>query len=113
LVTDLLFATRIVAAGNAIGAPVRIIRTTLALAAAAGTPDASGPLLLLVDLDLAGADPLEAIRMAHAGVPQLRIVAFGSHVQAELLRAARDAGADPVLPRSAFVACLDELLGSA
>ena len=32
-----------------------------------------------------------------------RLVAYGSHVDAEALRAARAAGCDPVLPRSKFV----------
>jgi hypothetical protein len=36
-----------------------------------------------------------------------RVVGYGSHVEAELLRAAREAGCDPVLPRSKFVKDLD------
>ena len=32
-----------------------------------------------------------------------RMVAYGSHVDAAVLRAAREAGCDPVLPRSKFV----------
>jgi len=32
-----------------------------------------------------------------------RVVAYGSHVDAAGLKAARDAGCDVVLPRSAFV----------
>jgi DNA-binding NarL/FixJ family response regulator len=37
---------------------------------------------------------------AHA--PRARIVAFGPHVDDELLQRARDAGADAVMPRSQF-----------
>ena len=32
-----------------------------------------------------------------------RVMGYGSHVEKELLQAARDAGCDPVLPRSQFV----------
>jgi CheY-like chemotaxis protein len=39
------------------------------------------------------------------------VIAFGSHVNAEALRAAREAGADRVLARSAFVRDLPALLG--
>jgi len=45
-------------------------------------------------------------------VPSLRcrIVAFGSHVDTALLEAARAAGVDEVLPRSAFFRRLPEVL---
>ena len=39
-----------------------------------------------------------------------RVIAFGSHVDAELLAAARAAGCDEVLPRSKFFARARELL---
>ena len=35
--------------------------------------------------------------------PPPRVVAYGSHVDVETLRKAREAGCDPVLPRSKFV----------
>ena len=36
-------------------------------------------------------------------MPMPRVVAYGSHVETETLRKAREAGCDPVLPRSKFV----------
>ena len=39
------------------------------------------------------------------------ILAFFSHVQVELRRAAQEAGCERVLPRSEFTATLPELLG--
>ena len=36
-----------------------------------------------------------------------RVIAYGSHVNTELLKAARDAGCDHVLPQSKFVALLE------
>ncbi len=54
----------------------------------------------VVVVDLARfADAVAAIR---AAAPNARIVAFGPHVDDELLRGARDAGADTVMPRSQF-----------
>jgi hypothetical protein len=40
-------------------------------------------------------------QLASMGGP--RVVAYGSHVDTATLRAAREAGCDPVLPRSKFV----------
>ncbi|MFW6045661.1 MAG: hypothetical protein ACOC8O_02255, partial [Natronomonas sp.] len=56
---------------------------------------------VMIDLEL-GEAGLGLIRQAkqHAGAPA--VIAFGSHVAKEVLDAARNAGADQVLPRSAF-----------
>lgn len=43
-------------------------------------------------------------------VPEARFLAFGSHVDVQTLSAARDAGCDPVLPRSKFTAELPALI---
>ena len=59
---------------------------------------AAGADVVLVDLARFG-DAVAAIR-AHA--PDARIVAFGPHVDDELLQRARDAGADAVMARSQF-----------
>jgi DNA-binding NarL/FixJ family response regulator len=54
----------------------------------------------VVIVDLVGhGDALESLRAAQ---PQVRIVAFGPHVDADALAAAGAAGADIVLPRSRF-----------
>ena len=45
-----------------------------------------------------------------AGTSALRAIGFASHVHAELIAAARKAGADQVLPRSAFAGRLAEIL---
>ena len=82
--------------------PVAVVRTVADLEP--GTP------LLLVDLDAAGA--IDAIERCRTMVPTPRIVAFGPHVREDLLAEAREAGADEVLPRSAFVTRLPQLLQS-
>lgn len=57
-----------------------------------------GPEVVVIDLSRPGA--VDAAKAAvNAGA---RVVAFGSHVQRDLLAAARDAGCDEVMPRSAF-----------
>lgn len=64
--------------------------------------------LLIVDLD--AEDALEAIALAAGASPRPRIVAFVSHVRAELASEARRAGADEVMARSAFVTRLPALV---
>lgn len=100
---DLIFSAKVSSTGAALNVPVRVVRTVADLA-----PGAS---LLLVDLDADGA--VDAINRCRTMVPTPRIVAFGPHVRADLFTMARDAGADEVLARSAFVTRLPELLQSA
>ncbi|HZQ26691.1 MAG TPA: hypothetical protein VFA94_03230 [Acidimicrobiales bacterium] len=61
----------------------------------------------LVVLDLARPDALDALVALPAGV---RTIGFGSHVATDVLDAARAAGCDEVLPRSAFFTRLPGLL---
>ena len=63
-----------------------------------------GAEVVVVDLTRPGA--LEAV----AGV-EARVVGFANHTERELMDAARAAGCDTVLARSAFFARLGELLG--
>ena len=100
---DLIFSAKVSSTGAALNVPVRVVRTVADLA-----PGAS---LLLVDLDADGA--VDAIDRCRTMVPTPRIVAFGPHVRADLFTVARDAGADEVLARSAFVTRLPQLLQSA
>jgi hypothetical protein len=58
----------------------------------------AGADVVVVDLARHGADVADVRRIA----PDARIVAFGPHVDVELLDRARADGADTVLPRSAF-----------
>lgn len=74
------------------------------------SPDAlvglAGVSAVLVDLSKRGAlDALPAIVASGA-----RVIAYGSHVDRSLLDAARAAGVDEVLPRSAFFSRLTSLL---
>jgi CheY-like chemotaxis protein len=98
---DLLFASRINGEARALGLTVKSARSLERLLALAGEET---PTCVLVDLALPDLELLELFRRLNAvcTVPP-RVVAYGSHVDTESLRAARAAGCDPVLPRSKFV----------
>jgi CheY-like chemotaxis protein len=106
-VGDLIFGARIRGAAGQTGVPVHFARTLDDLCASA-----AGARLVLLDLDARWLDAPAAIRRlrgdpAAAGA---RIVAFVSHVRTDAIEAARDAGADRVMARSAFVRDLPTLL---
>ncbi|HEX7117498.1 MAG TPA: response regulator [Longimicrobiales bacterium] len=112
LVADLLFASRVRGAAEAAGVRVKTVRSVGELLDAAKE---EMPRLILLDLDARGADVPSLVRELKAepslaGVP---VVVFGAHVRGDALRAARDAGADRVLARSAFVRDLPALLRGA
>ncbi len=107
VVQDMIFSSRISAEARAQGRIVQYFRKLDALTVAVGQGDGK---LLLVDLNCASPDPLEAIKMTRVGAPTCEIVAFYSHVQGELAARAMEAGASKVMPRSRFVQQLPELL---
>lgn len=101
-VSDLVFGSKITSAARAAEVGVRVVRAVDEIEDGAG--------LVLVDLEASGA--VQAIERCGAGQRPPRIVAFGPHVREDLFAAAREAGADEVLARSAFVQRLPELLKS-
>jgi CheY-like chemotaxis protein len=108
-VADLLFASRIRAAAGPGAAAVQFARTADDVVNGAR---ALHPTLVLLDLNGAPLDPLATIARLKSDpeLASIRIVGFVSHVQADVVAAARRAGIDEVLARSAFVARLPELL---
>lgn len=107
--TDLLFGARIRAAAQTGNVDVIVLRTPAALVAAAVE---RAPRRILIDLDARGHDPVDVIRSLKddARTSEVDVVAFVSHVREDAIRAARDAGADRVLARSAFVRQLPDLV---
>lgn len=108
-VDDLLFSSKIRTVAKQVGAELTFART----------PDeilqkvrAERPSLFLVDLNSGKADPIATIAAIRADeqLADVRILGFASHVHVGVIRAAREAGADEVLPRSAFAARLQEIL---
>ena len=104
LVADLIFASRITGAAKAAGRSVTVVRSADALAAK--LDDSIG--LAFIDLDVD--DAMEAIQTCATANPRPRIIAFGAHVDKDALTDAKSRGADEALPRSAFVARLEDLL---
>ena len=106
VVDDLLFGSKIRAAAEAADQALTFVRRGADVAAAVAQSAAS---LVLVDLGQPGAvDAIRAIRASAGTAPA--IVAFASHVRADLIAEARGAGATRVLARSAFVVELPTLV---
>ncbi|MEW6757007.1 MAG: DNA-binding response regulator [Acidobacteriota bacterium] len=72
--------------------------------------DPDEPDLLVVDLTAAGA--LEAIARTRSGPSGVFILVFGPHVHSEVLRAAREAGANEVVARGAAAARIEKRIRS-
>jgi len=108
---DLMFTSRIRAAAQGVGAEVRFAKTPAEAVAAAR----QGPRLVLLDLSARGLDPMAVLAQLKSDpdLARLRVVGFVSHVQSDVIAAARAAGIDEVMARSAFVARLPHLLGDA
>lgn len=108
-VDDLMFSSRISTAAKAAGTTIRFARS---LEAVLDVARETIPSLVILDLNSVRLKPLEivgAIKQdpALAGVPTL---GFVSHVDTATIEAAREAGLDRVLARSAFVQQLPALL---
>jgi CheY-like chemotaxis protein len=103
-VRDLVFRSKIHAAAERLGVPVRF--------APRGTPLSEAARDLgegTVLADLAEPGVLDEVRAAkRAG--KVRVVGFLGHLEVDLARAASEAGVDEVLSRGQLVQRLDELL---
>lgn len=104
-VNDLMFASRIRAAAQQSGSQIGFARSTEELMGGL-----AGVRRLLLDIEARWLDAPALVRRVKAEHPEVEIVAFGSHVLADQLQAVREAGADRVLARSAFVKLLPELV---
>ena len=107
LCDDLIFFSRVAGTARAAGLVVKQARTTAALLDAARQ---ASPTCAIVDLQNEGLDLAALLAQLREACPAMpRMVAFGSHVEAAALRAARQLGCDLVMPRSQFA---EELEGS-
>jgi DNA-binding NarL/FixJ family response regulator len=108
-VDDFLFRSKIRATAKHLNADVRFAQTSDEMLAQARELQ---PSLIIFDLNSAKMDAVATIAAlkADAATSDLRAIGFASHVHTELIAAARTAGADDVLPRSAFAGRLAEIL---
>ena len=100
-----MFSTRVRDAARRHGHECQIVTKASDVAA-----NLAGADLVVIDLMVPGGGAVEAVSAAAgAGVT---VVAYGEHVQADVLQAGRDAGADEVLTRSEFTRRLAALLSA-
>lgn len=109
LVGDLIFASRIRGAGSAAGVPTVTVSESGALLDRCRE---ARPRVILLDLDARSADVPALIRRLKADpeIAPVPVIGFVSHVNRAAIDAAREAGADRILARSAFVRQLPALL---
>ena len=106
---DLMFTSKIKTAATQLGVAVTFARSKDAALAAMRT---IAPTLVILDLNNARVDPLGIVAAmkqepALASVPTL---GYASHVQTDVIDAARLAGVGAVLARSAFTMQLGDIL---
>ena len=108
-VDDLFFGAKILETAERLRVPLALVRSLEELTEKTRS---WRPSLVILDLNAAGCQPLEAVRQLKADPELKQITALGflSHVQRDLRAAATQAGCDHVLARSAFTAQLPDIL---
>lgn len=108
-VDDLMFSSKIRTTATQLGLPLAFVRSPQQVVDEART---SAPTLIVFDLNSVRCQPLEAIAALKADpeLARIRTVGFVSHVQTDLIDAARATGLDEILPRSTFTAQLASIL---
>ncbi len=111
VVDDLFFVSKLQETARLVGAQLATVR------AADFHPDnlrQQKPALIIFDLNTTSGNAVELVRQlkSDAELKEIPVMAFFSHVQVELQRAAQEAGCDQILPRSSFFKDLPALLRS-
>jgi PleD family two-component response regulator len=109
---DLMFTSKIKTAASQLGIPVAFARSS---ASALEQMRKDQPALVIFDLNSPRTDPLGTVAAMKAdnALAPIPTVGFVSHVQVDLIDAARRAGVGEVLARSAFTMRLAEILTAA
>jgi PleD family two-component response regulator len=108
-VDDLLFSSKIRTVARQAGIDLAFARTPAEILEQAR---ALKPSLVIFDLNSAKAEPIETVAAMKRDpdLRALRTLGFVSHVHTGIITAARDAGIDDVMARSAFASQLAEIL---
>jgi DNA-binding NarL/FixJ family response regulator len=108
-VDDFLFRSKIRATAKHVNADVRFAQTSDEMLTQARELK---PSLIIFDLNSQKMDAIATIAALKAdpATSAVRAIGFASHVHTDLIAAARTAGADEVLPRSAFASGLADIL---
>ena len=112
MVDDLMFASKIKTAASQLGVAVTFARSS---AAALAAMKDRAPALVILDLNNPRTDPLGTVAAMKRdpATASIRTVGYASHVQVDVIDAAREAGVDEVMARSAFTSKLAEILKAA
>ena len=105
---DLMFTVKINESAKRAGLPVQFVKSEIDAILAAK----AHPALMIIDLNFQGVDVLKLIAALKAdeATKGVSLLAYVSHVQAELKLKAQEAGCDMVVPRSAFSQNLTQIL---
>lgn len=105
---DLFFVVKINDIARRCGLRPQYVKSAAELLERAG---AEKPLLIIVDLNAKGLDAVDLIAQvrAEAALKGVSVMAFVSHVEADLKVRAQNAGATMVMARSAFSANLPQI----
>jgi DNA-binding NarL/FixJ family response regulator len=104
---DLIFSSKITATARAHGLSVGVAKSVERLLLLLGQASVRG---VILDLHNDTLDMPQLLQQLQTRSEVPRVIAYGSHVDAERLRAARQAGCDRVMPRSQFVEVLESEL---
>ena len=109
LVDDLMFRSKIKSTATQLGVPVSFAGSR---ESALASMKSDLPALVILDLNNPRTDPLGTVAAMKqdAALASVRVVGFVSHVDGTTIDAARAAGVDDILARSAFATRLPELL---
>jgi PleD family two-component response regulator len=107
---DLMFTSKIKTAASQLGVAVTFARSADAVRAALSST--TKPSLVILDLNNPRIDPLGIVSemKSNPAMDAIPTIGFVSHVQTDLIQAARSAGVGEVLARSAFVTQLPDIL---
>ena len=108
-VDDLLFSSKIRATARQLGVEIAFARTPHEILTQAR---ALKPTLVVFDINSQKADPIGTVAALKADpdLKDIQTTGFVSHVNTTLIIAARQAGMDEVMARSAFAANLPQIL---
>ena len=107
---DLLFTSKIRTTANQLGVAIAFARSS---ESALSDMRKNLPSLVIFDLNNPRTDPLGTVEVMKAdpALAEIPTVGFASHVQTDVIDAARRAGVGDVMARSAFTQKLPEILG--
>jgi len=109
IAADLMLASFASETARRYGFAVQTVDDIAALSAAlSGSP----PAAVIIDLQMAGLEIGPANKELRSRFGDVPVICYGRHTEPKMLRAARRAGCDVVVPRSSFIGELPGLLRS-